>query len=76
MTGKRSDRHTAARRAVARLHHPDVGGDPEVYAAELAAVDRRFAPPTTVFQTSRWKQLCRSTFRKVTRVRRKNYFDI
>jgi hypothetical protein len=40
-----------ARRAVARRHHPDRGGDSATYLAELAEVDRRFgvgladAPP-------------------------------
>ncbi len=33
----------AARRAVARAHHPDVGGEAETLQRELAAVDRRFA---------------------------------
>lgn len=30
------------RRALVRRHHPDVGGDPEVLQARLAALDHRF----------------------------------
>ncbi len=47
-----SAEHTAARRAVARAHHPDVGGDPDVYAAELAAVERRFVTAPATFGTA------------------------
>lgn len=35
----------AARRAFIRAHHPDVGGDPEEFAAGLAELDRRPAGP-------------------------------
>lgn len=35
----------AARRAAARLHHPDLGGDPVVFTAALAAIDKTFTPP-------------------------------
>lgn len=30
------------RRALVRRHHPDVGGDPEILQARLAALDQRF----------------------------------
>lgn len=30
------------RRALVRRHHPDVGGDPDVLQARLAALDHRF----------------------------------
>ena len=88
----RSAEHTAARRAVARAHHPDVGGDPDVYAAELAAVERRFVPapatfgtePSTfepiTFRRSVWKHRKRSVttavVRSLNRVRSKRYFEI
>lgn len=76
----RSAEHTAARRAVARAHHPDVGGDADVYAAELAAVERRFAttPETgpVRFRASPWKRRRRTLLRALTRSRTKRYFDI
>lgn len=88
----RSAEHTAARRAVARAHHPDVGGDPDVYAAELAAVERRFVPAPATFGTapatlepitlrrSVWKHRKRSVttavVRSLNRVRSKRYFEI
>lgn len=81
----RSAEHTAARRAVARAHHPDVGGDPDVYAAELAAVERRFgtAPATLepiTLRRSVWKHRKRSAttavVRSLNRVRSKRYFEI
>lgn len=30
-----------ARRAAARMHHPDLGGDPEVYMAAIQEIERR-----------------------------------
>nr|WP_296773947.1 hypothetical protein [Rhodococcus sp. (in: high G+C Gram-positive bacteria)] len=79
----RSAEHTAARRAVARKHHPDLGGDPEVYAAELAAVERRYnrlteaqAPTTAFRRESAAKRRARAMFRAITRTRNTRYFDI
>lgn len=81
----RSAEHTAARRAVARAHHPDVGGDPDVYAAELAAVERRFGTAPATFEPitlrrSVWKHRKRSVttavVRSLNRVRSKRYFEI
>ena len=81
----RSAEHTAARRAVARAHHPDVGGDPDVYAAELAAVERRFGTAPAIFEPitlrrSVWKHRKRSAttavVRSLNRVRSKRYFEI
>lgn len=49
MTGPRT---TEEFRAFVRRHHPDVGGDPEVFAAGLAAWRSRADPataPTVVF---------------------------
>lgn len=40
--------YAARRRALIRLHHPDVGGDPDVLTAELAALDREFAARRTM----------------------------
>ncbi|KAA0018948.1 hypothetical protein [Antrihabitans cavernicola] len=41
----RTDRsYAAARRAIIRAHHPDVGGSAERLAAELARLDRRLGP--------------------------------
>jgi hypothetical protein len=48
MSGRRGDR--AAFRAFVRAHHPDVGGDPAVFAAGLArfrAPDTRHDAPVT-----------------------------
>ena len=72
----RSPENTAARRAVARRHHPDVGGDPEVYVAALAAVERRFAESPSAIEQSRWTRLSRNIIRSVPKLRRKRYFDI
>lgn len=36
------DASAAARRAVARRLHPDLGGDPQEYVAAMAALDRRY----------------------------------
>lgn len=43
---QRRDAWHRERRRVARQHHPDTGGDPEVFVSQLAEVDRRygFAP--------------------------------
>ena len=32
----------AARRAAARAHHPDVGGDPDAFVAALTAIDAAY----------------------------------
>lgn len=51
MTETRTADWRAARRAVARRLHPDVGGDPAAYLAAMAAVDRRFGPDVTTGRT-------------------------
>lgn len=38
----RNAAHAAARRAVARRLHPDLGGDPQEYLAAMERVDRQF----------------------------------
>jgi len=40
--GEQAAARRRARRVVARLHHPDRGGDGATYRAALAEVDRRF----------------------------------
>ncbi|WP_299569330.1 hypothetical protein [uncultured Williamsia sp.] len=74
--------YAARRRALIRRHHPDVGGDAEVLAAELDALDREFAqrravvpprvvanPPLRVRPTGRVRRLRRSATRAITRLR-------
>ena len=75
---------------MAREHHPDIGGDPTRYMAELAEVDRRFsvlpsipinaASAPTVFRafslTSPLRTLPKQIDRIRKRVTRRNYFDI
>lgn len=39
----RTPEHAAARRAVARRLHPDLGGDPQEYLSAMARVDRQYA---------------------------------
>ncbi|ROR92324.1 hypothetical protein [Nocardioides aurantiacus] len=62
----------AARRAVIRRHHPDVGGDPEVLQRELAAVDAAYdgpagtSPQVELRPPGRWQPLAR----RATRARR------
>lgn len=86
----RAAAYKAARRAVAREHHPDIGGDPARYMAELAAVERRFsvlpsapnnaASAPTAFRRSSVPATLRALPRKIARMRRRvtqrNYFDI
>ncbi|WP_042937799.1 hypothetical protein [Rhodococcus sp. AW25M09] len=86
----RAAAYKAARRAVAREHHPDIGGDPTRYMAELAAVDRRFsvlpsapinaASAPTVFRASSMPSTLRSLPKQIARIRkrvtRRNYFEI
>ena len=86
----RAAEYKAARRAVAREHHPDIGGDPARYMAELAEVDRRFAvlpsapidiaSAPTVFRASPIPSPLRTLPKRIARIRkrvtRRNYFDI
>lgn len=67
----------SARRAAARQHHPDVGGDPGALDAALAEVDRRFgrvpgpaeAGPTVTVRSTRGHRLRRRVARTVARLR-------
>ena len=57
-----ADRSTA-RRAAARLLHPDAGGSAEKFDAALAAIDRRFGAWPTVAVTERIEVLVRHSRR-------------
>ncbi|WP_415971553.1 hypothetical protein [Rhodococcus sp. 077-4] len=86
----RAAAYKAARRAVARQHHPDVGGDPARYLAELAEVDRLFAvrPSTpanaasapTAFRASSIPSPLRTLPKRIARIHkrvtRRNYFEL
>jgi hypothetical protein len=86
----RAAAYKAARRAVAREHHPDIGGDPVQYMAELAAVDRRFAvlpsapanaaSAPTAFRASSIPSPIRTLPKRIARIRkrvtRRNYFEL
>ncbi|MBE9373019.1 hypothetical protein IQ251_01025 [Saccharopolyspora sp. HNM0983] len=59
----------AAIRAFARTHHPDVGGDPDVFAAGLAELrgeraDRADAPITAVEDRSRLRRALARVLRR------------
>ena len=86
----RAAEYKAARRAVAREHHPDIGGDPARYMAELAEVDRRFAvlpsapvnpaSAPTVFRASPIPSPLRTLPKRIARIRkrvtRRDYFEL
>ena len=76
MTGPTDPRRRAAwqaaRRAAARRHHPDLGGDTDSYLAALAEVDRQFDPaPVSAVPSSpgRWVQVRRAVNRQRRRSR-------
>lgn len=72
----------SARRAVARRHHPDVGGDVEVYLAALAEVDTRFGRGTAravvpiVVRHSRLRRARRTLRSVAAAVRRTRYTEL
>ncbi|KZF06773.1 MULTISPECIES: hypothetical protein [unclassified Rhodococcus (in: high G+C Gram-positive bacteria)] len=86
----RAAEYKAARRAVAREHHPDIGGDPARYMAALADVDRRFAvlpsapvnaaSTPTAFRASSIPSPLRTLPKRIARIRkrvtRRNYFEL
>lgn len=60
----------AARRAVARQLHPDLGGDLEVYLAAMTVVDRRFGvgpTPTDSVTSARSRRLSARRIRQTVR---------
>ena len=75
---------------MAREHHPDIGGDPARYLAELAEVDRKFAvppqaplafaSPPTVFRASPIPAPLRTLPKRIARIHkrvtRRNYFEL
>lgn len=70
----------AARRAIARRLHPDLGGDPAAYLEAMAELDERITPPTLFVQRGRWPR-ARSKIRGarrrwVSRRRSSRYFEI
>ncbi|AEF42846.1 hypothetical protein [Hoyosella subflava] len=77
--------YKAARRAVAREHHPDFGGDPEVYIRALAEIDRihlaeavRFNGSVSGYPTTRgqrWRRWLRQA-RTARRLRRRQWFEL
>lgn len=73
MTGPADPRRRAAwqgaRRAAARRHHPDLGGDTDTYLAALAEVDRRFAAAPTTSPSGRWVRIRRAMNRQRRRSR-------
>jgi hypothetical protein len=68
----------AARRAVARAHHPDVGGDPGAFIAALTAIDAAYghvtkrgdrdAAVTVVVRRARWRRVAAVVTHAVRRV--------
>lgn len=72
--GSRSREHSAARRAVARRLHPDLGGDPSEFVEALRRVDEHYAEGGDTrdieVRRSRRSRLCRVTRKGVARVRR------
>lgn len=53
LTGGEAERvRRARRRAAARLHHPDLGGDPAVFARVMSELDAAGATPPTGSTTS------------------------
>jgi hypothetical protein len=74
-----------ALRAVARRHHPDVGGDPEAYVRAVEAVERRFrhgldpsrpvVEPVHVVPSARWRLVLRRVLRHLRRWRRRRQDD-
>ena len=80
MSGRDDGAWRAARRAVARAHHPDLGGDVAVYLRELAAVDAAHGRdadgrllPGRVFTAQGRADELRRTIRMVQRGSRRAY---
>jgi len=74
--------YAAARRAVIRANHPDVGGSPEQLTAELDKLERRYRKPTTeILRPRLTRRIARSARTIRTRLPRKfpgskRYFSI
>lgn len=67
-----AERRRALRR-IARTHHPDVGGDPETYLAQVAALDGRAGarggPRVHVVRGPVWVRLLRRLRRRLRAAR-------
>ncbi|GGC52429.1 hypothetical protein IEU95_10635 [Hoyosella rhizosphaerae] len=68
--------YKAARRAAAREHHPDVGGDPETYIRVLAEIDRLYRSDSPRYENvitgyPTWKGRCKRAWFRCIRVPRK-----
>ncbi|MBB3038287.1 hypothetical protein [Hoyosella altamirensis] len=78
-------RYKAARRAVAREHHPDFGGDPEIYIRALAEIDRIYLADTLRFNDTisgypagrgqRWRRWLRQA-RAARRLGRRQWIEL
>jgi hypothetical protein len=74
----RDPRWAAARRAAARAHHPDVGGDPSAFIAALTAIDAAYGyatkrgdrgeAVTVVVRRARWRRVAAVVTYAVRRV--------
>jgi hypothetical protein len=68
----------AARRAAARAHHPDLGGDPGAFIAALTAIDTAYGHAaklgdrgvavTVVVRRARWRRVAAVVTNAVRRV--------
>jgi hypothetical protein len=76
---QRRDRQwAAARRAAARAHHPDLGGDPGAFIAALTAIDAAYGHATglgdrdvavtVVVRHARWRRVATVVTNAVRRV--------
>lgn len=73
---QRRDRQwAAARRAAARAHHPDLGGDPDAFIAALTAIDAAYTKlgdrdvaVTVVVRHARWRRVATVVTNAVRRV--------
>jgi hypothetical protein len=76
---QRRDRQwAAARRAAARAHHPDLGGDPGAFIAALTAIDAAYGHATKlgdrdvavtgVVRHARWRRVATVVTNAVRRV--------
>jgi hypothetical protein len=74
----RDRQRAAARRAAARAHHPDLGGDPGAFIAALTAIDAAYGyatkrgdrggAVTVVVRRARWRRVAAVVTNAVRRV--------
>ncbi|MCW4353695.1 hypothetical protein ONR57_10345 [Hoyosella sp. YIM 151337] len=85
-SAQRSDaQYKAARRAVARKHHPDLGGDPEAYLQALEELAQQYQLRAGSHSTSEsavvarigvWRQGARALKRAIRRRARRRWIEI